>query len=275
MMLRLMTAALLTASLTVLASADQKDATTQSSTPQMSATTNSQPPYLVSESEHVMVLFEADENALKSVLPPGVKPAAGNVVGLNMYRAKQVVGLVPYNSTYLWINVDGFDSPDGTKGRWMAQGWYGPEPVPTVFKSQAGFPVQLGETSYERDGNRIHTVLRVDGVNLVEAAIELKQGSPTAASGVLNYPVSSRNLATLGNHAASDIVVNRIPFTGEVSPASPGTVQFHFRTSDAAKVLQPKRLLDALYFKGTAFVLGVVDLKPHEITTGAIAPARQ
>jgi hypothetical protein len=244
-------ASILALGLTVTAAAQQKDATA------------SRPPYLVTGSEHLIIVFEADESALKSLLPSGVKPAAGNVVGLNMYRTQQVVGLVPYTASYLWINIDGFDSPDGTKGRWMAQGWYGPEPVPTTFRSYLGLPVQLGTTQIERDGNRLHAVLKSDGLDLIDATIALKEEKPASAAGLLNYPALGRNLA---QPAASAIVVSRIPVSGEATPATPVSMQFHFSYRDAAKMLEPKRLLDAVYFKGNAFTLGIVDMSPAEMS---------
>jgi hypothetical protein len=245
-------ASILALGLAATAAAQQKDAAAP------------RPPYLVVGSEHLIVVFEADESALKSLLPPGVKPAAGNVVGLNMYRTQQVVGLVPYTASYLWINVDGFDSPDGTtKGRWMAQGWYGPDPVSSTFRSQAGFPVQLGTTKLERDGNRVHAVLTSGGVDLIDAVITLKEEKPAAAAGLFNYPTLSRNLA---QPVPSAVVVNRIPFSGEITPATPVSVQFHFSNNDAARMLQPKRLMDAVYVKGNAFTLGVVDMSPAEMS---------
>jgi hypothetical protein len=219
------------------------------------------PPYLVTQTEHLIILFEAEESALKSLLPANMKPAAGNVVGLNMYHTGPVVGLAPYTASYLWINVDGFDSPDGTKGRWMVQGWYGPEPVPAALKNYAGIPVQLGVTRYERDGNRVHAVLNADGANLIDATMTVKEGKPAPAGGVLNYPALGRNLAQPGSSA---VVVNRIAFTGEITPATPVSVDFHFRDTDAAKALKPKRLLDAVSVRTTAVALGVVDLNPPE-----------
>lgn len=247
------------------------------------APANPRPPYLVAQNEHLLVFFEADESALKSLLPPNIKPAAGNVVLLNMYRAQQTVGLVPYTATYLVINVDGFDSPDGTKGRWMVQGWYGPEPVPTVLRNQAGVPVQLGATRYERDGNRIHTVLTAGGADLIEATIELKDEKPVVVGGLLNYPAAAHNLATTAQ-LGSDVVVNRIPFAGELTPATPVSVELRLRDSDVAKVIRPKKLLQAAYYKGGAFALGFVDMNPPEMAAiaqnngaapSASAPAKQ
>jgi hypothetical protein len=114
----MLVASILALGLTATAVAQQKEAAAP------------RPPYLVVGSEHLIVFFEAEESALKSLLPPGVKPAAGNVVGLNMYRTQQVVGLVPYTASYLWINVDGFDSPTVRR---RAAGWRraGTDPTPS------------------------------------------------------------------------------------------------------------------------------------------------
>jgi hypothetical protein len=165
-----------------------------------------------------------------------------------MYRTQKAVGLVPYTASYLWIDIDGFDSPDGTKGRWMVQGWYGPEPVPSAIRNYMGLPVQLGVTNYQRDGNRIHAALSSDGVNVIDAIITLKE-TPIHRSGFLNYLVLGRNLKY---PASSSFVVNRIPGASEITPAAPVSMEFHFRETDAAKGLQPKRLLNALYIKGAA-----------------------
>jgi acetoacetate decarboxylase len=223
--------------LTIPVAAQQKDATVPG------------PPYLLTQNEHLIILFEAEEIALKALLPEGIKPAAGNVVGLNMYQTQQVVGLAPYTASYLWIDIDGFDSPDGTKGRWMAQGWYGPEPVPSAIRNYMGLPVQLGVTHYQRDGNRVHAVLSSDGVNLIDATITLKAG-PVPAARVLNYPALGRNLA---QPALSAIVVNRVLGFGEITPATPVSME---------------RLLDAVYVRNTASAFGAPE------PTGMLADKR-
>jgi hypothetical protein len=178
------------------------------------------------------------------------------VVGLNMYRTQQVVGLAPYTASYLWIDIEGFDGPDGTKGRWMAQGWYGPEPVPSAIRNYMGLPVQLGVTHYQRDDNRVRAVLSSDGVDLIDATITLKAG-PVPAARVLNYPALGRNLA---QPALSAIVVNRVLGFGEITLATPVSMEFHFRETDAVKGIQPKRLLDAVYVRNTASAFGAPEL---------------
>jgi hypothetical protein len=65
--------------------------------------------------------------------------------------------------------------------------------------------------------------------------------------------------------AKSEIIVDREAFAGELTAAKPLSLEFHFRDAAAAKVLQPKRLVDAFHFKGIAF-LGAPDLSPPEVS---------
>jgi len=111
-----------------------------------------------------------------------------------------------------------------------------------------GLPVQLGVTNYRRDGNRVHAALSTDGVNLIDAIITLKD-TPIHRFGFLNYPALGRNLT---QPAPSAFVVNRIPGASEITPATPVSMEFHFREKDAAKVLQPRRLLNAFSIEGAA-----------------------
>ena len=91
------------------------------------------PPYLISLTDHLGIVFEADESALKSVLPPRFKPAAGNTVGLNMYRA-DMLGLVPLSASYLFINIDGFDGEKAPRG----DGWCNGGMAPSRFRPYSG-----------------------------------------------------------------------------------------------------------------------------------------
>ncbi len=231
--------------------------------PAQVAPADPRPPYLIAQGELLTIAFEADENALKSLLPPGIRPAPGNVIGLNMYRAQQVVGLVPYSGCYLWIDVAGFDSPEGPKGRWMVEGWYAPEPVPTVFKTQTGFPVQLGVTRLEREGNKVHAVLNRDGVDVIDATIAVMDAHPVALGATLNYLTWGPNITAPGLPTSSGVVVNRIPAIGEATSATPVAINVRFGDADAAKVLRPKRVLGAAYVKLTASALGFVDATPR------------
>jgi hypothetical protein len=154
----------------------------------------SKPRYLIWVTEHLGIVFEADASALNSLLPSNLKPAAGNTVILNMYRAEQVVGLVPFTASFLWTNIEGVDSPDGSEARWVLQGWFGPEPVPTAIRTQLGLAVEFGATRVQRAGNRIQATLSSNGPDLIAATIALKEGGPSAVGGPVHYAALRRNV---------------------------------------------------------------------------------
>jgi acetoacetate decarboxylase len=218
------------------------------------------PPYLIVGTDHLIVLYEADENAIRELMPPGVE-IADNILGLNMYTAKDLVGAGPYTSTYIWANVKGFDSSDGTPGRVMAYGWYGPnDSVPALPREVMGFPVKLGVTRLDRDGAGIRALLNRNGKDLVEARIAVK-GDAAPANGLLTYPILRQVPAARATQTAlSELVVHRITYRGEVAPAEPISVEFMVGDKDPLAKLRPKKLVGAFHFKGEAIALGYTDL---------------
>src|SRR5262249_35663976 len=94
--------------------------------------------------------------------------------------------------------------------------------------------------------------------------IALKEGGPKPVGAFLNYPVSRQNLSAAASSAKSNFAVNRIPFAGELTAASPVSLELHFGNSDAVNALQPNRLLDAFSVKGSGFLRGP-DLSPREL----------
>jgi len=43
-----------------------------------------------------------------------------------MYTADESYGLPPYSSSFMALDLEGFDAPGGAKGRWMLTGLYSP-----------------------------------------------------------------------------------------------------------------------------------------------------
>src|ERR1700760_3649594 len=115
------------------------------------------PPYQIAGSSHVIVQVVWDEAAVRKALPPGIKPAKGMTGGMNIYHVERGYVLGAYSSAYFWVDVEGFDSPEGIKGRWMLTGLYGPEPkTSAALKTYYGFPVRVGSSRVEptADGKR-------------------------------------------------------------------------------------------------------------------------
>jgi hypothetical protein len=69
---------------------------------------------------------------------------------INVYQVRTGYGIAPYSAVYFSVDVEGFDSASGVKGRWMLQGVYGPEQqAPAALQYWYGMPVRNGSSRKE------------------------------------------------------------------------------------------------------------------------------
>ncbi len=203
------------------------------------------PPYLQTGAQFITVGVTYDETALRKLLPKNVNPTPKLTGGINIYHAPAGYSLAPYSSAYLWVDIEGYDSADGTKGRWMLQGMYGPEPVPTAVRENLGWPVRAG-------GSRLETTERGKrGVGLLGdrevMSVEIKPGAEPcqAVKGTLNY------LSLVG--AAKKLVVNEIPYIGEFCGAEAIAVRVQAPDGDLLNTIKPNGVLWAGELKNATF----------------------
>src|SRR3954468_8732769 len=101
--------------------------------------------------------------------------------------------------------IEGYDSSDGIKGRWMLAGVYGPQPkTSAALKTYHGFPVRQGESRLEATADGKRATGSLNGQDLVTAEIKPVPNGCAPGAGVLNYVTMARK--------TEQIVVNRIPF---------------------------------------------------------------
>src|SRR5690242_18174068 len=77
------------------------------------------PPYQIAGVNGVSIGVVWDEGAIRKALPPGVEPVKGMTGGINIYSAERGYVIGPYSAAYFYVDVEGFDSPEGIRGRWM------------------------------------------------------------------------------------------------------------------------------------------------------------
>ena len=73
------------------------------------------PPYVMTGASGVVIEVTWEEAAIRAVLPKGITPVADMAGGIVIYQAAKSYGLGPYSSAYFYVNVEGYDSPDGIK----------------------------------------------------------------------------------------------------------------------------------------------------------------
>ena len=106
------------------------------------------PPYQVNKLNGIGMAVVFDAAAVRSVLPPGIEPVEEMTGGIFLYNTEEGYGFGPYSAFYLYVNIKGFDASDGSKGRWMPQGFYGgPDTkVSEAIRKYYGWPVRAGES---------------------------------------------------------------------------------------------------------------------------------
>lgn len=199
-----------------------------------------QPPYLVVGTHHVLIGVVWNEDAVRRVLPPWVRPVPGMTGLINIYQADGGYGITPYQSVYFSVDVEGFDSASGIKGRWILQGAYGPEEVTSAaLRTYLQLPVRNDTSRFERTAGAIRAIGSVEGRDVVVAEIKPSGKPCQPASIAVNYP-SRKGLI-------------EIPVTGESCEAEPVSVDVVAPDGDDFAAFRPVKLLWASEFRNGAF----------------------
>ena len=198
------------------------------------------PPYLVTGSNHVIVGVVWEEAAVRGALPSWLKPAEGMTGAINIFQAERGYGLGSYQGAYFWVDVEGFDSASGIKGRWMLQGVYGPaEKISASYRQFYQLPVRNGTSRFELTPQGKRAIGTVDGHDFVTVEINSSTKSCQAGSVTLNYPTPEGVL--------------EVPAAGDVCEAEPVSVEVHARPGDPFAAFRTVKVLWAIEFRNGAF----------------------
>jgi hypothetical protein len=199
-----------------------------------------QPPYLVNGSHHVLIGVVWDEAAVRKVLPSWVKPTKEMTGLINIYQVERGYGITPYEAVYFSLDVEGFDSASGVKGRWMLQGAYGPNEVTSAaLKKFYQLPVRVGTSRFESTADGLRAAGSAVGREVVIAQIRSIDKPCAPASITLNYPTPKGLL--------------EIPVIGESCDAEPVSVEVSAPAGDPFAAFKPVKLLWASEFRNGSF----------------------
>jgi len=162
------------------------------------------PPYQMVGGSHVFVGVVWDESAIRMALPSNVRPAPGMTGGINVYQVMQGHVIGPYQSAYLWVDVEGYDAAPGMPARWMLAGVYGPDPkTATALSRYYNLPVRVGSSRFEPTAQGKLAIATLGERDILTVEIRSNSGEGTLGTFLLHY-VSQ--LAPNG-----ELIVNQIP----------------------------------------------------------------
>lgn len=202
------------------------------------------PPFQNAGTNHVLVGVTWDEATVQAMLPPGVRAVAGAPGIVNIYQVARGYGLAPYSAAYLSVDVEGYDSADGTKGRWLLGGVYGPdEKVAAALREHFGFPVRTGSSRTVNMGSKRRATGMMNGEAVITVDIK-PSGKCQAGAGTINYP---------GQIAGGPVMVMQVPYVGDICGAEPMSVKVTAPAGDPMARLQPVKLLWSIEMRDGSF----------------------
>jgi hypothetical protein len=208
------------------------------------------PPYEMSGANFMFFGVVWDEAAIRKALPPGIQPVSGMTGGINIYSTERGYVVGPYSAAYLWVDIEGFDSPEGVKGRWMLAGAYGPQPkTSAALKTYYGLPVRPGSSRFEPTADGKRAVATVDGHDVITAEIKMIPGSCEAVAASVNYESVSPE--------TKQVVVTRIPFVADSCKAEPVSVKITAPSGDPFSAYPILKVVGASDIRNGSFAFTV------------------
>jgi hypothetical protein len=203
-------------------------------------------PYLQTKAHGISVRVVFDAAVIRSVLPPEIEPVEEMTGGITLYTVEEGYGLAPYSAFYFYVDIKGFDSADGTKGRWMLQGVYGPETkVSAALHKYYGLPVKVGASRQVTKDASTVGIGTFAGQDVVQMVVTPKPDTCKSVAITLNYPGQVE--------PSQEIVVLQAPVAGEFCEADPVSVDITAPAGDPLQKLNPVKILGAFAIKNAAW----------------------
>jgi len=168
---------------------------------------DSPPPYMANSSNFALVLFNLDVEKVKSILPRDIHPNINDsgmvTAGLEMYTTERVFGLPNFTMAFIFVEVEGMDSENGTPGHWAIWGNSNNKKVLHRFETYYNFPyvyqehLDIALTEKEFSGE-----IGSEGNPTIALKIALQNDQPVVTEGIVNMCAKRKDNSTI----ASEVV---------------------------------------------------------------------
>lgn len=231
-------------------------------------------PQLVTDAWMLIIGFEADPEALKAILPPGLEPNPSHLVVMNMYtipEASQTSGFGAYTLTYLTVQLKDQDSyimgsSTGEPGRYFVF-YFNSSELMRDFTKKIGIPGEEGMTKHTKENGKLTSVLEVGGKPFIVATVDVGNELQPPAGGHLNY--FGLKKAEIDGKEMTQIMKYPIPFLVRTVKTENAIVDFTDNVPDGhpLRSLKPKKVVWASYMNGSFVYPQAQVLKEWETTS--------
>jgi hypothetical protein len=185
------------------------------------------PPYHVRAVDFLFVLAEFDQQAARAALPPALNLQEREPGLLALYSAPSGWGITPFTAFFAAIPVRGHDSPDGSHGYFMVEGFYSGPAGPVMHETYNNRLVP-GYSSQWNDGTFWHGEAGPGATHAVSIRVKpvLPRPATPLTAGVHHY---------LGERADGGLNIYSVAYSAEFCPVEEVNIDF---TADASPLLQ-------------------------------------
>jgi hypothetical protein len=146
-------------------------------------------PWVMRGNQHILVGVMLDEAAVRAALPAGLDPAiaegGGVTGGLNVYTSQGSDTVAPYTRSYVWADLEGYDSLTESKGRFVL---WAATSGSTAKLDHLGYEAEVGDTALSRKDKWLTGTTTAGGEEIMVVVTELSDDPCGPAAGALVYP---------------------------------------------------------------------------------------
>ena len=124
------------------------------------------PPYQYTDDVVLIIVYEAEERAIREVLPRELEPLEGNSVAMCFFLCPDVTGIGPHNFTMPCIPVRFGDY----RGQFVPYLYTSTDASLACYREGQGWPAVLGQTELSEARGRVRARVTRDGREIIRAA---------------------------------------------------------------------------------------------------------
>jgi len=201
------------------------------------------PPYQYTDDVVLIVVYEAEEAAIREVLPRELEPLPGNVVAMCFFLCPDVTGMGPHNFTMPCIPVRYGDYV----GQFVPYLYTSTDASLACYREGQGWPAVLGDTEITEAGGRVRARVRRNGREILRASAEV--GGDTITTLDFLPIILYKEIPSIDGKTCDDayFLTSTSRLTNLSFQAGSGQMSFPDPGDDPIARLAPVRITSALY----------------------------
>lgn len=201
------------------------------------------PPYQYTGDVVLMILYEAEEAAIRETLPRELEPLPGNAVAICFFLCPEVTGIGAHNFTMPCIPVRYGDYT----GQFVPYLYTSTDSSLACYREMQGWPAVLGQTEIEEGDGRVSARVLRDGREIFRA--EASVGGETITELDFLPIILYKEIPSLDGKGcdAAYFVTSTSLLTNLNFKAGSGELRFTDPGDDPVARLKPLKFMSALY----------------------------